>query len=103
MRAGLVLFFALGAFAQSEEPKAVVNLDGLQYPRLAEIAVIQGDIRFAVETSGRRLVSGNPLLARAAEADSQTWSCRLLRAGFMTSSIASCSRTNGLAKENRGR
>jgi hypothetical protein len=68
------LVFALGALAQSEEPKIVVNLGGLRYPPIAKQARIQGNVVFRVTASGRELASSaNPLLTPAAEDNLKTW------------------------------
>ena len=72
---------SLGVFGQSEGPKIVVNLDGFHYPVIARQARIQGDVLFELSADGRRLVSGGPLLATAAEANLETWTLEPLAAG----------------------
>jgi hypothetical protein len=77
-----VIGLGLGAFAQSEEPKVVVNLDGLRYPPIAREARIQGSVVFQVSAKGRELVSSaNPLLTPAAEDNLKTWILPPLAAG----------------------
>src|SRR5580704_15509069 len=69
-----ILAFGLWAFAQGEEPKLVVNLDGFRYPPIARQARIQGDVVFRVTQNGRELVfSANPLLRPAAENNLNMW------------------------------
>ncbi len=63
--AGCLLVLALGAFAQSEEPKINVDLDGFRYPPAARSNRIRGDVRFEISKSGSRLVAGHPILASA--------------------------------------
>ncbi len=67
----MALLAALGAFAQSEEPKIVVNLDGFRYPPIAKQAHIGGDV--VLRLSGLEVVSvGDPLLAPAARDNVRT-------------------------------
>ncbi len=73
-RISCLLAFGLGALAQGEEQKIVVNLEGLRYPPLARQARIQGNVVFRVSASGRELVSSaKPLLTPAAEDNFKTW------------------------------
>lgn len=65
---GCVLAFGLGAFGQSEEPKVVVNLDGLRYPLIAAEARITGNVIFEASGTEHTLIfTANPLLTPAAE------------------------------------
>lgn len=78
----MTLVATLGAFAQREEPKIVVNLDGFRYPPIAKQARIFGDVAFRVGPRGRELVSSaNPLLTAAAESNLQTWTLPPLATG----------------------
>jgi hypothetical protein len=69
-----IFAFGFAAFAQSEEPKIVVNLDGFRYPPIAIQARIQGTVVFRVSANGRELVSSaESLLTPAAEGNLKTW------------------------------
>jgi hypothetical protein len=73
-RISCLLAFGLGAVAQSDGPKVVVNLDGFRYVPIARQARIQGNVVFRVSASGREFVSSaNPLLTPAAEDNLKTW------------------------------
>ena len=76
---GCALVFGLGAFAQPDAPGVMVNLDGFRYPTFA--ALIQGDVLFETSLSGRRLVTGLPILAKLADANLETWTLPPLDAG----------------------
>jgi len=68
-----ILAFGLVAFAQSEEAKIKVNIEGFRYPPIARSARIQGVVTFEVSASGVKLVDGNRILAAAAQANLETW------------------------------
>jgi hypothetical protein len=70
---GCLLLFGLGAWAQQEAPKIDVNVEGFRYPPIAATARIQGDVIFQVFSADVDLVTGNPILARAAQTNLQTW------------------------------
>jgi hypothetical protein len=71
---GCVLAFGLGAFAQSDGPKVIVNLDGFRHPPIARQVRIQGDVVFKVSPKGGELISSaNPLLTPAAQDNLKTW------------------------------
>ncbi len=73
------LVLTLGAFAQSDDPKVEVNLDGLRYPPIAAQARIAGDVIFEASGADHQLIfAANPLLAPAAEGNLRKW--RLLSA-----------------------
>jgi hypothetical protein len=77
-----VIGLGLGAFAQTEETKVVVNLDGFRYPVIAKQAGIQGNVVFRVSRNRRELVSSaNTLLKPAAEDNLKTWTLPPLAAG----------------------
>jgi hypothetical protein len=77
-----VLGFGLCAFAQSEESKIVVNLDGFRYPPIAGTARIQGDVLVEVSASGQKLTSDSSrLLAEPAARNVATWTLPPLGAG----------------------
>jgi len=76
------LAVAFGAFAQSEEPRLVVNLDGLRYPPIARQARIRGDVAFEVSALGRKLMSESSLLlSRPAQENLATWTLPPLETG----------------------
>jgi hypothetical protein len=70
---GCLLLCGLGAWAQQEAPKIVVNVGGFRYPPIARSARIQGDVIFQVGTTDVDLIIGNLLLASAAQVNLQTW------------------------------
>ena len=71
---GCLLGIRLWAFAQSDEPKIGVNLEGLRYPPIARQARILGSVVFEVTPAGRKLLSASsPLLAKPAEENLATW------------------------------
>ena len=72
-RVGCLLLFAAGAWAQQEEPKISVNLEGFRYPPIARWARIQGDVVFQVRTPDVDLVIGQLFLTSTAQANLQTW------------------------------
>ncbi len=73
-RIACLLAFGLGALAQGEEPKVVVNLDGFRYPLIAARARISGDVIFESSGTAHKLVSAaNPLLTVAAEGNLRKW------------------------------
>lgn len=78
---GYLLLCGLGAWAQQEAPKIVVNVEGFRYPPIARSAIIQGDVLFEVSDSGPRLVSGHPILAPAAQKNLETWTLPRLERG----------------------
>jgi hypothetical protein len=82
-RIGCLLLFAAGAWAQQEEPKIKVNVEGFQYLPVARSASIQGDVSFAVSASGVKMTSGHPLLAYAAQANLQTWDLPPLKGKYL--------------------
>ena len=73
------------AFAQGDEPKIMVNLEGFRYPPIAAQARIQGNAIFEVTPSGRRLVSARSpiadILAKPADANLATWELPPLSSG----------------------
>jgi hypothetical protein len=85
-----MLIVALGAFAQSQEPKISLNVEGFRYPRIAALAGIEGEFVFAVSGSERRLVSQQSnvaergkqrLLAEPAQKNLDTWTLPRLDRG----------------------
>jgi hypothetical protein len=82
---GCLLVLGLGAFAQSEEPKISVNLDGFKYPPIARQARIRGVVVFELTAAGRKLLSessgGLPILSNAAGENLTTWTLPPLATG----------------------
>jgi hypothetical protein len=78
---GCLLLCGFGAWAQQEAPKIVVNIEGFRYPPIARSARVQGGVIFEVSASGLRLVAGNSILSKAAEANLVTWTLPPLEAG----------------------
>ena len=68
-----MLLCGIGAWAQQEEPKTRINLEGFRYPPIARSARIQGDVIFDVTASGVKLLAGSPILAAAAQTNLETW------------------------------
>jgi hypothetical protein len=66
------LLCAVGAWAQQEEPKIKVNLEGFRYPPIARSGRIQGDVIFEVGTT-TLMTGGHPILVSAARANLETW------------------------------
>jgi hypothetical protein len=69
-----IFAFGLGAWAQQEEPKVEVKVEGFRYPPIARSARIQGDVIFEVSASEPRLISSaHPILTEAARKNLETW------------------------------
>jgi hypothetical protein len=69
-----ILAFGLIAFAQSEEARITVRVEGFRYPPIARAARIQGDVIFEVFASEPRLItSAHPILTEAARKNLETW------------------------------
>lgn len=73
-RLACILALGLCAFAQTEEPKIVVNLDGFRYPTIAVAARIKGDVFWELTASSRKLMTGkSPILTDAARKNLDGW------------------------------
>lgn len=76
------LALAPGAFAQPDDPKIAVNLDGFRYPVIARMARIEGDVALEVSEAGSALLSSkNPLLTQAAQTNLKSWTLPRLEDG----------------------
>jgi hypothetical protein len=71
----------MGAWAQQETPKIVVNVEGFRYPMIGRSAVIGGDVLFEINASGPKLLSGIPIFATPAHRNLETWTLPPLEHG----------------------
>jgi hypothetical protein len=60
------LVLAQVAFAQTSEDELRPKIIGIHYPRLAKVALIQGDGLLRADSNGVTLISGPLLLAKTA-------------------------------------
>lgn len=69
--------FLVGALLAQTEDGLKSRIANVRYPALAEHARIQGDVRLEISPAGITLLSGHPLLARAAVDNAKTLSSTL--------------------------
>jgi hypothetical protein len=79
---GCLLLCGLGALAQQDAPKVVVNVEGFRYPPIAASARIEGDVVVEISASGQRLIaSAHPILEDGATRNLATWAVPPVESG----------------------